>query len=271
MKKHVTSFFLFGMFLIGLCVLLYPAVSNFWNSKVQSKAITNYESVLGNIEKKDYSQYFDAANAFNQKLCAMDQPLCHTKELTEYPELLNFPETEIMGYISIDKLQVELPIYHGTSAQVLASGAGHLEGTSLPIGGTGTHCVLSAHRGLPSSKLFSELDKLEVGDLFTITVLDRLITYQVDQIKIVLPKETEDIAIVKGEDHCTLVTCTPYGINTHRMLVRGTRVDNTATKAPIFVSNDAIPIDPLITAPIASIPLLLLLLVYVAIKYRSKP
>lgn len=271
MKKHFSSVCLVLMFLLGLCILLYPAAANFWNSKVQSKAITNYESVLTNMEKKDYSQYFSAADAFNQKLRSMEKPLCHVKELCEYPTLLKFPGTEIMGYLAIDKLQLELPIYHGTSPQVLASGAGHLEGTSLPVGGAGTHCVLSAHRGLPSSKLFSELDKLEAGDLFTITVLDRRITYQVDQIKIVLPKETEDISIINGKDYCTLVTCTPYGINTHRMLVRGIRVDNAEIKAPLRVSSDAVPIDPLIAAPFTAIPLLLLLLVGTAVKYRKRP
>ncbi len=270
MKKRCFSILLVLLFLAGLCVLLYPIAANFWNSKVQTRTISNYRSVLKSMEAKDYSRYFEAADAFNQKLLQMDLPLYHAKELGEYPELLKVPGTEIMGCIAIDKLQIELPIYHGTSPQVLAAGVGHLEGTSLPVGGEGTHCVLSAHRGLPSSKLFSDLDKMEVGDCFTITVLDRLITYQVDEIKIVLPKELDDLAIAEGEDRCTLVTCTPYGINTHRLLVRGTRVENAETKPQIQVFSDAVPIDPLAVAPIAAVPMLVLVLLFIAFKYRKR-
>lgn len=270
MKQRLTNLLLVLLFLAGLGILLYPAVSNYWNSKVQSGVITNYESVLQTMKGEDTAAYFEAADAFNEKLLTMAQPLHHVKELTEYRDILNLPGTDIMGYLAIDKIKVELPIYHGTDPGVLAVGAGHLEGTSVPVGGSGTHCALSAHRGLPSAKLFSDLDKLEVGDLFTITVLDRRITYQVDQIRIVLPKEMDDLAIQPGEDYCTLVTCTPYGINTHRMLVRGTRVDNVEEKPQIFVPNEAVSIDPRIVALFVAIPLMLLLTVYLMIKYRKK-
>ncbi len=270
MKKRCSTILLVLLFLAGLCVLIYPIAANFWNSKVQTRTISHYRSVLKSMETNDHSRYFEAADAFNLKLLQMDQPLYHTKELAEYPELLKFPGTQIMGCITIDKLQIELPIYHGTSPQVLAAGVGHLEGTSLPVGGKGTHCVLSAHRGLPSSKLFSDLDKMEVGDRFTITVLDRLLTYQVEEIKVVLPKELDDLSIAEGEDRCTLVTCTPYGINTHRLLVRGIRVENAEARPQIQVFSDAVLMDPLAAAPIAAVPMLLLVLVFTAFKYRKR-
>ena len=270
MKNSKSTLLLILMFIIGLCILLYPLISNWWNAKVQTQMIENYESVLQTIDGEDYSQYFEAADAFNQKLLDMSSPLSHTKQLTEYEEILKVPNTDVMGYIAIDKLQLELPIYHGTSDEVLTAGVGHLKGSSVPVGGPGTHCALSAHRGLPSSKLFSDLDKLELGDLFTITVLDRLMTYQVEDIQIVLPKEVEHLKIDKDKDYVTLITCTPYGINTHRLLVRGTRVDNVKIKPQIYVPNEAIKIDPLIVAPIVAIPLLILVMIGVSVKYRKR-
>ena len=271
MKKNHSTIVLILVFLLGLCIVLYPVVSNWWNSKVQSGVISNYESVLQEIPKTDYSPYFEKADAFNRRIASMSSPMGQVKELKEeYMDALVLPNTDIMGYIDIDKLKVELPIYHTTESSVLSVGVGHMEGTSLPVGGKGTHCALSAHRGLPSSKLFSELDEMEVGDLFTITVLDRLMTYQVDQIKIVLPDEIEDLRIDPDQDYVTLVTCTPYGINTHRILVRGTRVDNVKVKPQVYVPNEANKVDPLIVTPVVAIPLLIVMLIFVSIKYRKR-
>ena len=270
MKKRASTIILILVFLVGLCILLYPIISNWWNSNLQATIITDYETVLNSMEKKDYSSYFDAADAFNEKLRNTASPLMKKDGYPEYPDLLRIPESDVMGYINIDKIHVELPIYHTTSPEVLQVGVGHIEGSSLPVGGKGTHCALSAHRGLPSSKLFSDLDDMEVGDLFTITVLDRLMTYQVDQIKIVLPEEVEHLNIEDEEDYVTLVTCTPYGINTHRLLVRGTRVDNVKIKPQVYVPNEAIKVDPLIVTPIVAIPLLILMMISVSIKYRKR-
>lgn len=258
MKKQLSNIFLALMFLVGLSVLLYPIIANAWNSKVQSGVITDYEAVLSNMNRHDYSEYFDEADEFNNMLLQIDSPMSHIKEFTEYQNILRIPGADIMGFIAIEKIKVELPIYHGTSNAVLSVGAGHLEGTSFPIGGKGTHSALSAHRGLPSAKLFSDLDEMEIGDTFTITVLDRLITYQVDQILIVEPHEVDALAIDPNEDYCTLVTCTPYGINTHRLLVRGTRIDNAVERPAIIVKNEAVKISPLIVAPFVFIPVLIL-------------
>ena len=270
MKKKASTYILILIFILGLCIMLYPIVANWWNSKVQSKVITDYESVIQKMAPEDYSSYFDPAEEFNEKLLHMDMPLYHVKELTEYNDILHIADTGVMGFIAIEKLKVEIPIYHGTSTAALSSGVGHMEGTSFPIGGLGTHAALSAHRGLPSAKLFTDLDEMEVGDTFTITVLDRLLTYQVDQVKIVLPHELDDLRIEDNKDYVTLVTCTPYGINTHRLLVRGHRIKNAEVKAQIYVPNEAIQVDPLVVAPIVSIPLLILVLLYVALKYRKK-
>ena len=271
MKKNSSTFVLIVVFFLGLCILLYPMVANWWNSKLQVVAITDYQSVLQNIEKKDYSTYFEGADRFNETLMGMENPMAKTEDLYEtYMDLLNLPGTDVMAYINIEKLKVELPIYHGTGAAVLNEGVGHLEGTSLPVGGKGTHAALSAHRGLPSSKLFSDLDEMQEGDLFTITVLDRLLTYQVDQVRIVLPQEIQDLKIDPEEDYVTLVTCTPYGINSHRLLVRGTRVDNVKIKPQIYVPNETIQVDPLIVTPVVAIPLLIVMMIAVAIKYRKR-
>ncbi|MGM9639653.1 MAG: class C sortase, partial [Butyricicoccaceae bacterium] len=163
-----------------------------------------------------------------------------------------------------------LPIYHGTDEAVLQIAVGHLEWSSLPVGGESTHCVLSGHRGLPSARLFTDLDKLVEGDIFLLRVLDEVLTYEVDQIRIVEPQEVDDLDITAGEDLCTLVTCTPYGINTHRLLVRGHRVENRADAAGVRVTADAILLDPLLTAPLAAVPMVLLLVLWVMFHYRKK-
>ena len=269
MKKDRSTIALVCLFFVGLSVLLYPMISNAWNSKVQTKVINHYENTLKQMEKKDYSTYFSQAEAYNQQLCQISFPLMNYEQIPGYADTLNIDGNGVIGYLSIDAIRAEMPIYHGTSPGVLNIAAGHLEGTSLPIGGPGTHAVLSAHRGLPSAKLFTDLDQLQIGDRFSITVLDRVLTYQVDQILIVEPDQVEALAIEDGKDYCTLVTCTPYGINTHRLLVRGARTE-TVQKKKIFVPNEGIRIDPVIVAPVVAAPMLLVLLIVLLIKYRKK-
>lgn len=267
-KSGLTStILLVAIFLVGLCILLYPTVSNFLNEKKQSKAIMNYDSLIAELTPEDFTRYFSEAEEYNRKLKLISEPYLGYKRLDrEYYSALDIGNDGMMGYITIEKIKVQLPIYHGTSDKVLNSAVGHLEGSSLPIGGESTHSVLSAHRGLPSAKLFTNLDKLEEGDIFTITVLDRTITYQVDQILIVTPDKVNELYVVDGEDYCTLVTCTPYGINTHRMLVRGTRIENIEDAKHINLVTDAYQIDPLIVTPAVAAPMLAGLLIFLMIK-----
>ena len=263
MKKKTkwSTIILIFIFFVGLSVMLYPAISSYWNSKTQSQAIVDYEKMLSLMEKADYTEYFDAAEEYNSSLSELTVPLMEFGKLEGYRSL-DVTGLGVLGYLSIDKIAVELPIYHTTSDSVLSFAAGHLEGTSLPIGGESTHSVLSAHRGLPTATLFTHLDRMEIGDTFEITVLDRTLTYQVDQIKVIDPSNAEDIKIVEGEDYCTLLTCTPYGINTHRLLVRGTQIDSD-TQKNIYVTSDAFRIDPLIVTPAVAIPMLLILMIIV--------
>lgn len=268
MKKDRAGIILVLMLFIGVCVLLYPAVSQYWNSKTQTRAVENYQQILRSLQGEDNSALFEAAEEYNSALLQLDDPLYDHSALTDYLDILDISGTGIMGYISIEKLGVELPIYHTVSAEVLNIACGHIEGSSLPIGGESTHSVLSAHRGLPHARLFTDLDKLELGDTFTITILDKTLTYQVDQIKVVSPDEVGYIQIINGEDHCTLLTCTPYGINSHRLLVRGTRIENAAPK--LYVTSDAYRIDSLVATPVVAAPMLLILLIVLMVKYRSK-
>ena len=256
------------MLFVGVCGLLYPSVSQYWNTKTQSRAVANYQDILASIQPDDYTAYFDAADRYNRDLAKLPFPLTDYDLLTNYEDTLNVSGTGIMGFITIPKIGIELPVYHSIRTEVLNIACGHLEGTSLPIGGESTHCVLSAHRGLPHAKLFTELDKMELGDAFTVTVLDRTVTYQVDQIKVVRPDEINDIQIVPGEDLCTLLTCTPYGINSHRLLVRGTRIENAAPV--LHVTSNAYRIDSLVATPIVAAPILLILLIVLMVKYRDK-
>ncbi len=269
-NSNISTILLVVVFFVGLSVLCYPSVSNWWNARVQSKAVAVYDEAIAALSETDYTQYRDAAVAYNEAIASIGSAsaISNPGQLTGYEEALDVTGTGIMGYITIEKIGVELPIYHGTSTTVLAAGAGHLEGTSLPVGGESTHCVISAHRGLPSAMLFTDLDKLEVGDTFTLTVLDEILTYEVDQITIVLPTEIQDLYIEDGEDYCTLMTCTPYGVNTHRLMVRGHRVDN-ADEAHIRVTADGYKIDPILVAPVIAVPLLLALLVYLLVSTRK--
>ena len=271
MRRHKTVIFLTLGFLVGICILLYPAFSDFWNSKTQSRAITDYESVLDDLNAQEYAAILDSAHSYNKALYETEYPLLDYKNVPGYEQALTVTENGMIGYLKIDRIGVELPIYHGTSDEVLNKGVGHLEGSSLPVGGENTHSVMSAHRGLPSSKLFTDLDRLEKGDTFQIIVLDQVLTYQVDQIKVVTPSEVEDLQIIKGGDYCTLFTCTPYGINTHRLLVRGARIETAQEKPIIYVSNEAFRIEPLLVTPAVAAPMLLVLLIHLLVKYREPP
>ena len=271
MRKHKTGILLTLGFLVGICILLYPAFSDFWNSKTQSRAITNYESVLENLNANDYSEIFEKAYAYNQALYETKYPLMDYIDVPGYYETLSMMENDMIGYLKIDRIGVELPIYHGTSDLVLNMGVGHLEGSSLPVGGENTHSVMSAHRGLPSSKLFTDLDRMEIGDTFQIIVLDQVLTYQVDFIKTIEPNDVNDLQIIEGGDYCTLFTCTPYGINTHRLLVRGIRIETIKEKPILYVSNEAFRIEPLLVTPAVAAPILLVLLIHLLVKYREPP
>ena len=266
-KGYSSTIILVSIFLVGLCILLYPTISDFWNEKRQSQAIINYDDLIVDLTPEDYSAHFSKANEYNRKLSLISSPFIGYKSLEkEYYDTLDINGDGMMGYITIEKIKIQLPIYHGTSDKVLNSAVGHVEGSSIPVGGQGTHSVLSAHRGLPSAKLFTNLDKLEIGDVFTIRILDKTITYQVDQILIVLPDEVNDLYAVPGEDYCTLVTCTPYGINTHRMLVRGNRIENIEEEKKVNVITEAYRIDPLIVTPAVAAPMLGILLIFLLVK-----
>lgn len=224
MKKDRTNLILVLIFIIGLSVVLYPTVSDYWNSRTQSRAIASYSETVAAMDEEDYNEVFAAAENYNQALGKVKMPFVNFDQVEGYEELLDVSGTGIMGYVTIEKIRVELPIYHGTEDSILQIAAGHLQGSSLPVGGKGTHSVISAHRGLPSAKLFTDLGELEEGDTFTVTVLNRKLTYRVNQIRIVEPQEIQELEIDPEEDYCTLMTCTPYGINSHRLLVRGIRI-----------------------------------------------
>ncbi len=268
-KRKWTTFALLLVFFVGLSVLLYPSLSNYWNSRTQSEAIANYEQMLENMPKEDYTQYFQKAEDYNTALSALEFPLLQYKDVEGYYDLLNLSGNGMMGYVTISKIGVELPLYHGTSDTVLAVAIGHLQGSSLPVGGRSTHAVVSAHRGLPSARLFTDLDRMEVGDTFTVTLLDRVYTYEVDQIRIVQPEDVSLLAIEDGEDYMTLLTCTPYGINTERLLVRGSRIDTVEHKS-IYITADGYQIDTLIVTPIVALPMLFVLMMIVLFKPVKK-
>ena len=266
MRKHLTTVLIIVMFIVGLSVLLYPAISNYINQKNASKVISEYNDKLENTSSDRIYSMFAQAQDYNKRLGETSSAFYNPELVKGYDTTLDITGTGIMGYIDIDRIGVELPIYHTVDDSVLSAGAGHLEGTSLPIGGASTHCVLSGHRGLPSAKLFTDLDELEVGDEFTITVLDQKLTYRIDRIKTVKPSETEDLQIESGKDYCTLMTCTPYGINSHRLLLRGVRVETAEEKPGIFVKNEAFRIDPLVVTPIVAVPMLVAALVFVLVR-----
>lgn len=271
MKKHLSTILLFLVFFIGLSLLLYPTFADWWNSFHQSRAVASYVEQVSNMDDEKYDELWSEAWDYNRSL--INRPndyLLSEEQKANYENLLNITGSGIMGYIEIPRIDVVYPIYHGTDEAVLQIAIGHLEWTSLPVGGTGSHCVISGHRGLPSARLFTDLDKMDVGDAFMLRVLDEVLTYEVDQIKIVEPHVTEDLLIVEGEDLCTLITCTPYGINSHRMLVRGHRIETEEARAVRRVTADAVQIEPFLVAPVVAAPILLIFLIILLIPRPKK-
>ncbi len=232
MKKLLPNLLLAAVFLAGLTLLLYPTISNYVNERHQSHVVSTYESDLAQLPQEDYGSMLQAAEAYNAELAKNPDRFLQTDEDdAKYQAQLNPTQNGIMGFVEIDAIRVKLPIYHGTDESVLQVGVGHIEGTSLPVGGTGTHSAISGHRGLPSAMLFTDLDKLKVGDTFRIHTLDRVLTYRIDQILVVEPSDLTALEIDPAQDYCTLVTCTPYGINSHRLMLRGVRTQNAAEPA----------------------------------------
>lgn len=274
-----TTVLLIVILIIGLSLLLYPTFSNWWNSMHQTRVIASYTEQVSDIDNEQYAALWQDAWDYNRMIAQRGQLYTLSEEeLLRYQSLLDVGGTGIMGYVEIPAINVLLPIYHGTDEAVLQVAVGHLEWTSLPVGGESSHCVISSHRGLPSARLFTDLDQLEEGNTFSLRVLDEVLTYQIDQIRIVEPHQTEDLRVVEGMDYCTLVTCTPYGVNSHRMLVRGHRIDTIITEEPrvVRVTADAVQIEPFLVAPVVAVPMLLLLLVVLLIpkprnNRRKKP
>lgn len=270
-SSRITTILLVLIFLAGLSLLLYPTVSDYWNSLHQSRAIASYSEQVADLDEEHYSHLWKDAQRYNETLLQRDNIyILNEEQRAAYDTLLDPSGTGVMGYIEIPAIACSLPIYHGADEAVLQVAVGHLDWTSLPTGGAGTHCVISGHRGLPSAKLFTNLDQLAVGDVFLLRVLNEVLTYEVDQILIVLPTETDALQVVPGEDYCTLVTCTPYGINSHRLLVRGHRIETEESAAIVHVVADAIQIAPTIVAPIVAIPILLLFLLVLFIRPKRR-
>lgn len=270
MKGKKSTVILIVVFLAGVSLLLYPTLSDYWNSFHQTRAIASYEETIANLDDRDYEKYMAAARRYNQQLPLKRNRLVPTEEdLQEYESLLNITGNGIMGYVEIPTINCALPIYHGIDESVLQVAIGHIPGSSLPVGGESTHCVVSGHRGLPSARLFTDLDQLVEGDHFMLQVLGETFTYEVDQILIVEPEETGALEIEEGKDYCTLITCTPYGVNSHRLLIRGHRVENI-DDASIRVTADARQIEPVMVAPMVAVPILFILLLVLLIKHRKK-
>ena len=281
-KRNGSTLILFGVFLLGLLIFLYPSIADFWNSFHQTRAIMSYSETVSKMSSEDYEKEISEALNYNAELAKQGINWnMNESDIDVYNDVLNFTGNGNMGYIKIDKIKVMLPIYHGMSESILQTSIGHIEGTSFPVGAysydyekgrvtdpsDGSHCVLSGHRGLPSAKLFSDLDKLVEGDTFNLNILGETYTYQVDQIRVVLPTDLSEMQIVEGKDYCTLVTCTPYGINTHRLLVRGHRVDNP--QGDVAVVADAMIIDSVYVAPFIAAPIILILILIVLLGNRK--
>ena len=263
----ITVLMVCGM-MTGIFLLLYPSVANYWNSFHQSRAIASYSEAVSRMDKKDYKAIMDSAREYNKNLAKTGMRWTLTDaQRAEYEKQLAVEGSEVIGFVSIPKFHIKCPIYHGTDEAVLQVAVGHLEASSLPVGGKSTHTLISGHRGLPSARLFTDIDKIKEGDTWTITVLNETLTYECDQIRIVLPDDLSDLTIEEGKDLCTLITCTPYGINTHRLLVRGHRVPNANGSADITA--DAIQIEPIYIAPFLAIPVIVLLIILLLISTRK--
>ena len=263
-KENRVTLIIVAVGLLGIGLILYPSVADWWNSFHQSRAVASYAQKVANMDNSEYERILAEAEAYNNNLAINGINWKMSKEeRAVYEKELDITGTGIMGYISIPKIHVELPISHGIDDAVLQIAIGHLLETSLPVGGSTTHCVVSGHRGLPSAKLFTDIDKLVEGDTWTVNVLNKTLTYEVDQIRVVLPTDLKNLQLEQGKDQFTLVTCTPYGINTHRLLVRGHRVDNAQGEANVIA--DALQIEPVYMAPFVAIPFILLLLIIMMI------
>ena len=271
MKRTASDLILIIAFLAGLSLLLYPGFSDYWNQFHQSRAIAGYAETGAAMDDGEYERLWNAAEDYNRRLAEIAAEYALPDELLEeYAQQLNVGGDGVMGYVEIPEIECSLPIYHGTDDAVLQSAVGHIEWSSLPVGGESSHCVISGHRGLPSAKLFTNLDKLVEGDLFFLQVLDETLSYEVDQIRIVEPQELSDLQIEAGKDYCTLVTCTPYGVNTHRLLVRGHRVDNEVLAQTVRVTSDAIQVEPVLVATALAVPVLLILMIWLIVHDSRK-
>ena len=266
-KKNLVTLLLAIVALVGVGLIAYPTFSDYWNSFRQTRAVSGYNRALSKMDDDAFDDMFESAQAYNEKLGSIMWELSD-EEIAEYESELDVTSTGVMCYIDIPKLDLVLPIYHGVSEAVLQVAVGHIPGTSLPVGGESTNSVLSGHRGLPSAKLFSDLDKMTEGDTWTINVLNRTLTYEVDQIRIVEPDDLSSLTITPGEDYCTLVTCTPYGINSHRLLVRGHRVANAQGSAEVVA--DAIQVDPNQIAPLVAGPIVIILFLLIMLLPAKK-
>ena len=266
-KRNLLTVFMTAGLIIGITLLLYPSVANYWNTYHQARTIMDYSESVAKMDKSDYKKILNSAREYNKRLAEEGvRWMMSDADRAAYEKELSIDKSGIMGFISIPKFRIRVPIYHGTEENTLQSAIGHLEGSSLPVGGEGTHTMISGHRGLPSARLFTDLDKVKEGDTWTITVLNETLTYECDQIRIVLPQDLSDLKIEEGKDLCTLITCTPYGVNTHRLLVRGHRVPNANGSAD--VTADAIQIEPIYIAPFLAGPVLLILLLILLISTR---
>ncbi len=271
MRRHITTFLLVIILFVGLGLLFYPSVSNWWNERISSRAISTYDESVSNLTDEEYDKMIEAAEDYNTRLSEAGVSAFYNPDLIDgYDDTIDITGTGIMGYVSIEKINVQLPIYHGTSVDVLQVAAGHLEGTSLPVGGESTHAVIMAHRGLPSAMLFTDLNELEVGDTFTITVLNRVLTYEVDLISIVEPNDVSLLQIEEGQDYVTLLTCTPYGVNTHRLLVRGHRIETEAAKSTATATGEATIVNNVLVSAIVAVVLLIPLLLWVFLRPTQK-
>ena len=271
MKQKILKYALILVFFLGLALLLYPPVSDYVNSRNQSRVVQNYQDTVNKIGDDEKTRILEQAREYNERLANTPNAFYEPEQVEGYAETLDITGTGIMGYLNIDKIHLELPVYHTVDPDVLQIAVGHLPGSSLPVGGRGTHTVLSGHRGLPNAKLFSDLDKLEPGDRFTITVMSEVFTYQVEQTQTVEPYEVEDLQLEPGSDLCTLFTCTPYGINTQRLFVRGKRIPNDKLEERrVYYTNEAYRITPAIVAPILAVPVLLILYIIMMIPKKKK-
>lgn len=269
--NRITLILLVVVLLAGLSLLLYPTVADWWNSRHQSQAIASYVDTVTELDEDRYEELLAEARAYNELLLQDENRFLPDEEdLEYYNSLLNVSGSGIMGYVEIPEIDVTLPIYHGTSEEVLQTAIGHIEGSSLPVGGESTHCVISGHRGLPSARLFTDLDQLTEGDTFTLHVLDETLTYEVDQISVVEPDDISLLEIVEGEDLCTLVTCTPYGVNSHRLLVRGHRIETPEPGGILQIIADAVMIDTRFAVPVIAAALLIIIALVTVLRSRRR-